>query len=102
MPSPYAWLIIFTSSPYGWFPAIGYNNPAFDSLVFEAWGQEATDADAAGATWAEAQRILHDEAVSIFAMDAPLIIAHGNDIEGLVPVPPYSAIVFWYEMKRQP
>lgn len=102
VPSPYAWLIIFTSSPYGWFPAIGYNNPAFDSLVFEAWSQEATDAGAAGATWVEAQRILHEEAVSIFAMDAPLIIAHGSDIEGLVPVPPYSAIVFWYEMKRRP
>ncbi len=100
VPSPYAWLIIFTSSPYGWFPAIGYNNPDFDTLVFDAWAQEATDVEAAQATWVDAQRILHDEAVSIFAMDAPMIFAYGDDIEGFKPVPPYSDIVFWYQMKR--
>ena len=102
VPSPYAWLIIFTSSPYGWFPAIGYNNPEFDSLVFDAWAAEATDTAAAEETWVAAQRILHDEAVSIFAMDAPVVIAHGADIGGLVMVPPYSTIVFWYELTRQP
>ena len=102
VPSPYAWLIIFTSSPYGWFPAIGYNNADFDKLVFDAWAQEATDVEAAQATWVNAQQILHDEAVSIFAMDAPLIFAYGDDIEGFVPVPPYSSIVFWYEMSRSP
>ena len=42
VPSPYAWLIIFT--PHGWFPAIGYENPEFYELVFDAWALEATDA----------------------------------------------------------
>ncbi len=101
VPSPYAWLIVFTSSPFGWMPVIGYKNPEFDKLVFDAWALEATDAQAAHDLWVKAQRILHDDAVSVFAMDAPLVFAYGDDITGFVPKPPYSDIVFWYEMKRQ-
>ena len=101
VPSPYAWLIVFTSSPLGWFPAIGYNNPEFDKLVFDAWALEATDAQAADDLWVKAQRTLHDDAASIFAMDAPFSDAFGDDITGFRPNPPYAGIVFWYEMKRQ-
>ncbi len=99
VPSPYAWLIIYT--PHGWFPVIGYANPDLEALVFDAWALEATDSKAAGDLWIEAQRILHDDAVSIFAMDAPMIFAYGDDITGFRPNPPYSDIVFWYEMKRE-
>ena len=101
VPSPYAWLIVFTSSPYGWFPAIGYKNPEFDELVFDAWAREATDSQAANDLWVKAQHILHDDAASIFAMDAPFSDAYGDDITGFRPNPPYAGIVFWYEMKRR-
>ena len=101
VPSPYAWLIVFTSSPYGWFPAIGYKNPEFDELVFDAWAREATDSQAANDLWVKAQRMLHDDAASIFAMDAPFSDAYGDDITGFRPNPPYAGIVFWYEMKRR-
>ena len=99
VPSPYAWLIIFT--PHGWFPAIGYENPEFYELVFDAWALEATDAQAANDVWVKAQRILHEDAASIFAMDAPQVFAYGDDITGFSVKPPYSSIVFWYEMKRR-
>jgi ABC-type transport system substrate-binding protein len=82
-------------------PFIGYKNPDFDKLVFDAWALEATNTTAANALWVKAQRILHDDAASIFAMDAPMIFAYGDDITGFTPNPPYSDVVFWYEMKRQ-
>ena len=80
--------MVYTSSPLGWMPYIGHNNPEFDKLVFDAWALEATDADAANDLWAQAQRILQDDAASIFVMDAPVIIAHGDDIVGFEPNPP--------------
>ncbi|MEC9293908.1 MAG: ABC transporter substrate-binding protein [Chloroflexota bacterium] len=100
VPSPYAWLIIYTSSPYGWFPVVGHKNPEFDKLVFDAWALEASDTEKANSLWVDAQRILHDDAISIFAMDAPIMFAHGDDIQGLVLVPPYAGVVFWYNMTR--
>ena len=101
VPSPYSWLVVYTSSPLGWMPYVGHKNDAFDRLVFDAWALEATDADAANDLWVEAQRILHDDAASIFVMDAPTIIAHGDDIVGFEPNPPYANIVFWYQIRRQ-
>jgi len=100
VPSPYAWLIVYTDSGYSWLPAINYKNPEFDKLVFDAWALEATDKSAANEQWVKAQRILHDDAASIFAMDAPVIFAYKQDITGFKPNPPYSDIVFWYQMKR--
>jgi peptide/nickel transport system substrate-binding protein len=100
VPSPYAWTIIFTSSPYGWFPAIGYANEEFDELVFGAWAQEATDAEAARDMWVEAQRILYDDAASIFVIDYPFVTAYQDDLIGYVPNPPYVYIVFWYDLRR--
>jgi peptide/nickel transport system substrate-binding protein len=100
VPSPYAWLIVYTDSGYSWLPAITYKNPEFDKLVFEAWALEATDKKAANDVWVKAQRVLHDDAASIFAMDAPVIFAYKQNITGFKPNPPYSDIVFWYQMKR--
>ena len=101
VPSPYPWLVVYTSSPYGWMPYVGHKNPEFDALVFDAWALEATDADAANDLWVQAQRILHDDAASIFVMDAPVIFAYGDDIEGFEPNPPYANMVFWYELRRR-
>ena len=101
VPSPYPWLVVYTSSPYGWMPYVGYDNPEFDRLVFDAWALEATDARGANALWVEAQRLLHDDAASIFVMDAPVIFAYGDDLAGFEPNPPYSTIVFWYELRRR-
>ena len=101
VPSPYSWLVVYTSSPLGWMPYVGHKNDEFDRLVFDAWALEATDADAANDLWVKAQRILHDDAASIFVMDAPTIIAHGDDIAGFEPNPPYANIVFWHQLRRQ-
>ena len=100
VPSPYSWLICYTSSPLGWLPFIGHNNAKFDDLVFEAWATEATDAAAANDAWVAAQRILIEDAASVFVVDPPGIFAHGDDITGIVPNPPYPSIIFWYEIRR--
>lgn len=100
VPSPYSFLIIYTSNPLGWFPAIGYKNEKFDKLVFDAWALEATDTAAASDLWVQAQRILHDDAVSVFILDYPFLLAFQNDVVGYVPNPPYTWIVFWYDLKR--
>ena len=81
-------------------PAIGYNNPAFDKQVFDAWAAEATDNKAAHDLWVKAQLILYNDAASIFAMDAPVVFAYKSNITGFTPDAPYSDIVFWYPMKR--
>jgi peptide/nickel transport system substrate-binding protein len=81
-------------------PAIGYKNPEFDKLFFAAWQKEEPDSKAAHELWVQAQRILHDQTVSIFAMDAPVLFAYEKNLTGFTPNPPYSDIVFWYPMKR--
>lgn len=101
VPSPYAWTIIFTSSPYGWFPAIGYANQEFDDLVFDAWALEATDAEAAHELWVDSQRILYEDAASIFVIDYPFTTAYQNDLVGWEPNPPYVYVVFWYDLMRK-
>ncbi len=102
VPSPYAWLVVYTDTGNSWLPAISYKNPTFDKLVYDAWAKEATDKKAANDIWGKAQRVLHDDAASIFAMDAPVIFAYKNNISGFKPNAPYSDIVFWYQMKRMP
>jgi peptide/nickel transport system substrate-binding protein len=100
VPSPYSFLIIYTSNPLGWFPAIGYKNDKFDKLVFDAWAKEATDTAAASDLWIQAQRILHDDSVSVFILDYPYLMAFRNDVVGFVPNSPYIDIIFWYDLKR--
>jgi peptide/nickel transport system substrate-binding protein len=100
VPSPYSFLIVYTSSPLGWFPAVGYKNDKFDKLVFDAWAKEATEPAAAMDLWVQAQRILHDDAASVFIIDYPTIFALRNNIIGYVQNPPYTDIVFWYDLKR--
>jgi peptide/nickel transport system substrate-binding protein len=100
VPSPYPWLVVYTSGGTSWLPAINYHNDDFDKLVFEAWAQEATDKKAANDIWVKAQRVLHDDAASIFAMDPPTIFAYKKDIQGFKPNAPYANIVFWYQLKR--
>jgi len=101
VPSPYAWLICYTSSPLGWMPYVGYNNPEFDSLVFEAWAKEATNPDEARSLWIEAQRILYENAVSVFALDYPYVAVYRDDLVGFEANPPYPYIVFWYDLRRK-
>ena len=101
VPSPYSWLICYTSSPLGWLPFIGHNNAEFDDLVFSAWAAEATDDAAANDTWVAAQRILIEDAVSVFVVDPPGIFAHGDDIAGIVPNPPYPNMIFWHQLRRE-
>lgn len=101
VPSPWSWLICFTSSPLGWLPFVGHNNAEFDELVLAAWAAEASDTDAANDHWVEAQRILIEDAASVFVVDPPGIIAHGDDIVGIVPNPPYPSMIFWYQLRRE-
>ena len=99
--SPWSWLICYTSSPLGWLPLVGYDNPEFDSLVFDAWAKEATAPEEADELWVEAQRLLYEDAASIFIYDEPMVVAHGDDVVGFEPNPAYPTDVFWYNLRRE-
>lgn len=101
IPALWPELICYTSTPYGWMPYIQYNNPAFDELVFQAWAQEATDPDAARITWINAQRILHDDAVSVFMLDYPYVAVFTDSLAGYQPNEAYVSIIFFYQLRRQ-
>lgn len=99
VPSPYAWLICYTSSPLGWLPLVGYDNPEFDALVFDAWAKEATNPEEARDLWVEAQRILYEDAASVFMLDYPMVAVYSDELVGFEPNPPYPYIVFWYDLR---
>lgn len=101
VPSPWSWLICYTSSPFGWLPFVGHSNAEFDELVLSAWAAEASDTTAANDYWVAAQRILIEDAASVFVVDPPGIFAHGDDIVGIVPNPPYPSTIFWYQLRRE-
>jgi peptide/nickel transport system substrate-binding protein len=101
LPSPWAWLVDFTSSPLGWLPFLGYNNPAFDKLVSDAWAKEASDSAAAHDIWVQAQRNLYDNAASVFIMDVPYVFVYRDNLVGLTPNPAYVYVVKWYDLTRK-
>jgi peptide/nickel transport system substrate-binding protein len=101
IPALWPELICYTSTPYGWMPFIQNKNPNFDELVFKAWAQEATDPEAAHTTWVEAQRILHDDAASVFMLDFPYVAVYQDSLVGFQPNEAYVYIVFFYQLSRQ-
>ena len=101
VPSPWPWLVDYTTNPNGWLPFLGYNNPDFDKLVFDAWAKEATDPASAHDEWVAAQRNLYDNAASVFIMDVPYVFVYRDSLVGLVPSPTYVDVVKWYDLSRK-
>ncbi len=91
---------ILYHSTYTTNPSAAYANETYDALLMQGRAAEATDMDEAKRLYAEAQQILFDDAVGVFALDYPMDFVYRNDVAGLQPDPPYWDIVFWYDLRR--
>ena len=85
-----------------WYPFSGYSSPEFNALVEDALSLEATDKDASDRAYQQAEQLLFDNAVAVFALDAPQDFAVRNNVEGFKVNPLYGYDVFFWELSRKP
>lgn len=78
-----------------------YCNKTFDKLIDDAFAMEATDPETAQANYVEAQKILVDDAVSIFGGNETYVHATRSNVEGLVINPAYAYVFFFYQLTRK-
>ena len=68
----------------------------------DALSLEATDKDASDRAYQQAEQLLFDNAVAVFALDAPQDFAVRNNVEGFKVNPLYGYDVFFWELSRKP
>jgi peptide/nickel transport system substrate-binding protein len=78
-----------------------YKNADFDKLVDEGDVLTGTDREAASQKFIEAQKILVDDAVSIFFYDSANIHVASASVAGYVDNPAYPHVVFVYDLTRK-
>jgi peptide/nickel transport system substrate-binding protein len=80
-----------------------YNcDPDMDEKVWAGFELSASDREAAIDLFKEVQATIIDEAWAIFVWDEVKTWYVRSDIEGFVPNPAYTAVVYWYDLKRAP
>jgi len=99
--SPNEFLGSLWHSTWTWYPYSGFASPEFDALCEEALSLEAGDKAESDRLYQEAEQILFDEAVAVFALDKPQDWAVASDIEGFKPNPLYGYDVFFWQMSRK-
>ena len=99
--TPNEFLGALYNGEWTWFPFTQWNNPEYNSLLDEALQKEATDKAASDAIYAQAEEILMDDCVAVWALDIPEVVVHRNDIKGYSPNPLYSYDFFWYDATRK-
>jgi peptide/nickel transport system substrate-binding protein len=77
-----------------------YCNPELDKLVADGYSVSASDRKAAVEMFKKAQAILIEDAPALFTYDEVKTWYVRSDIEGFVPNPAYTSVVFWYDLKR--
>jgi peptide/nickel transport system substrate-binding protein len=98
--SPHEYLGSLWHSGWTWYPFAGFASEEFDALTEEAPSLEAVDKARADALYQQAEQILFDEAVGVFALDLPQDWAVANDVHGFKPNPLYGYDVFFWQMGR--
>jgi peptide/nickel transport system substrate-binding protein len=78
-----------------------YKNPEFDKLVDEGDVLTGTDREAATEKFVEAQKILVDDAVSVFFYDSANIHVASASVDCYVDNPAYPHVVFVYDLTRK-
>ncbi|MGD8470010.1 MAG: hypothetical protein PVJ82_01410, partial [Desulfobacteraceae bacterium] len=76
-----------------------YKNPEFDKMILKAYS--TPDNDKAQALYADAQKMLIEDAPSIFLFDAELPVFKRNELKGYVINPNYPRVPFWYNMYKE-
>jgi peptide/nickel transport system substrate-binding protein len=76
-----------------------YKNPEFDKTILAAYS--TPDATKAKALYSEAQKMLVDDAASIFLFDVERPVFKRNELKGFVFNPNYPRVPFWYSMYKE-
>lgn len=76
-----------------------YKNPKFDELINKAYA--TPDAVGAQAIYSEAQKILIEDAPSIFLFDQEQPVYKRKELKGIVINPAYPRVPFWYPMYKE-
>jgi peptide/nickel transport system substrate-binding protein len=99
MPSPYSMLYsTFHSEDEPLFNLAYYKNPQFDQLIDTANEITSTDFAKAEQMFIEAQRILLDEAVSLFIYDREDVWVTVKNLQGFKFNPAYPTVVFFHQL----
>ncbi len=99
--SPNEYLGSLWHSGWTWYPFSGFDSADFNSLVEEALSLEAVDKAESDRMYQEAEQILFDDAVAVFALDLPQDWAVATDLGGFKPNPLYGYDVFFWQLYRQ-
>jgi len=100
--SPQGWLVpLYYSEEEPSTNFTCYKNKEYDSLVDKAFKESAKDKDKAANTYAEAQKILIDDAVAIWVCDHKAIYYTSKSFKGYKDNPIYPNVVFFYDTYRE-
>jgi peptide/nickel transport system substrate-binding protein len=100
MDSPSEFLCAVFDSNLTFFPFAAFNSPEYNLICEGALQLEATDPAQADVEYQQAEQMLVDQAIAVFALDLPWNWAVRTDIQGLVPNPLYLDVVFWHDLSR--
>jgi peptide/nickel transport system substrate-binding protein len=99
--SPYSFLYsMFHSEETPNFGLAYYKNPTFDKLIEDGNQITGVDRNKAAQDFIEAQKILIEEAASLFFYDENNTHVARADIKGYVNNPAYPHVVFFYDLTR--
>jgi len=76
-----------------------YKNPAFDETILKAYS--TPDGTKAQSLYSQAQKMLIEEAPSIFLFDVERPIFKRRELKGYVINPNYPRVPFWYNMYKK-
>jgi len=82
-------------------PYVAYSNADYDTLIYDALAAEAKDLAEANRLYAQANQMLYDAAVGVFALDTPSDFEYRTGIEGFKPNPVFWDMHLWYDMSRK-
>jgi len=100
--SPYGFLYgMFHSEEEILFNLCYYRNPEFDDMIDTANVLSGSDRETAEQMFIDAQKILIDDAASLFFYDVANVHLARSDIKGFVDNPAYPHVVFVYQLKRE-
>lgn len=99
LPSPYSMLYsTFHSEEEPLFNLAYHNNPEFDRLIDEANEITSTDFAKADQMFIDAQRILLEDAVSLFIYDREDVWVTVKNLKGFQFNPAYPTVVFFHQL----
>ena len=76
-----------------------YKNPEFDKTILAAYS--TPDGATAKALYSKAQKMMVEDAPSIFLFDVKRPVFKRKELKGLVFNPNYSRVLFWYNMHKE-